>query len=84
MKRSVRLPLFELVAQDIADVDVKLLHALSLGDLMILVLFLDRCGANPMVGAVPTKPIYWTKYAQVVQAYRRSPVNAELTWRALH
>ena len=30
MKRSVRLPYFELVAQDIADVDVKLLHALSL------------------------------------------------------
>ncbi len=30
MKRSVRLPLFELVAQDIAEVDVKLLHALSL------------------------------------------------------
>lgn len=30
MKRSVRLPFFELVAQDIADVDVKLLHALSL------------------------------------------------------
>ena len=30
MKRSVRLPLFELVAQDVADVDVKLLHALSL------------------------------------------------------
>jgi GNAT superfamily N-acetyltransferase len=30
MKKSVRLPLFELVAQDIADVDVKRLHALSL------------------------------------------------------
>lgn len=30
MKRSVRLPFFELLAQDIADVDVKLLHALSL------------------------------------------------------
>ena len=30
MKKSVRLPLFELVAQDIADVDVKLLHSLSL------------------------------------------------------
>ena len=30
MKRSVRLPYFELVAQDIADIDVKRLHALSL------------------------------------------------------
>lgn len=30
MKRSVRLPFFELVAQDITDVDVKHLHALSL------------------------------------------------------
>lgn len=30
MKRSVRLRFFDLVAQDIADVDVKLLHALSL------------------------------------------------------
>ena len=30
MKRSVRLPFFELVAQDIGDVDVRLLHALSL------------------------------------------------------
>ena len=30
MKRSVRLPFFELIAQDIAGVDVKLLHSLSL------------------------------------------------------
>lgn len=30
MNRSVRLPFFELVAQDIAEVDVKRLHALSL------------------------------------------------------
>lgn len=30
MNRTVRLPFFELVAQDIADVDVKLLHGLSL------------------------------------------------------
>ncbi|HEX8754892.1 MAG TPA: GNAT family N-acetyltransferase [Steroidobacteraceae bacterium] len=30
MKRSVRLPFFELLAQDVADADVKLLHALSL------------------------------------------------------